>query len=97
MQFHGAAGTYFWDAVDELMINLEKPPACYRSLSGPKCPRECPQISQKFLSEIAPPMQAFSGKPPREKPQNAAADYCALWGFWCLSMANWVRYPLPLF
>ena len=26
------------------------------------------QISQKFLSEIAPPMQAFSGKPPREKP-----------------------------
>ena len=33
------------------------------------------QISQKFLSEIAPPMQAFSGKPPREKPQNAAADH----------------------
>ena len=32
------------------------------------------QISQKFLSETAPPMQAFSGKPPREKPQNAAAD-----------------------
>ena len=24
-------------------------------------------------------------------------DYCALWGFWCLNMANWVRYPLPLF
>ena len=20
-----------------------------------------------------------------------------LWGFWCLNMANWVRYPLPLF
>ena len=20
---------------------------------------------------------------------------CALWGFWCLNMANWVRYPLP--
>ena len=19
--------------------------------------------------------------------------YCALWGFWCLNMANWVRYP----
>ena len=34
------------------------------------------QISQKFLSEIAPPMQAFSGKPPREKPQNAAAEWC---------------------
>ena len=32
------------------------------------------QISQQFLSEIAPPMQAFSGKPPREKPQNAAAN-----------------------
>ena len=23
--------------------------------------------------------------------------YCALWGFWCLNMANRVRYPLPLF
>ena len=23
--------------------------------------------------------------------------YCALWGFWCLNMGNWVRYPLPLF
>ena len=23
--------------------------------------------------------------------------YCALWGCWCLNMANWVRYPLPLF
>ena len=22
--------------------------------------------------------------------------YCALWGFWCLNMANWVR-PLPFF
>ena len=33
------------------------------------------QISQHFLSEIAPPMQAFSGKPPREKPPNAAADF----------------------
>ena len=22
--------------------------------------------------------------------------YCALWGFWCLNMANWARYPLPL-
>ena len=32
------------------------------------------RISQQFPSEIAPPMQAFSGKPPREKPQNAAAD-----------------------
>ena len=23
--------------------------------------------------------------------------YCALWGSRCLNMANWVRYPLPLF
>ena len=22
---------------------------------------------------------------------------CALWGLWCLKMANWVRYPLPRF
>ena len=26
---------------------------------------------------------------------SAIPPYCALWGFWCLSMANWVRYPLP--
>ena len=25
------------------------------------------------------------------------SPYCALWGFWCLNMADWVRYPLPLF
>ena len=36
------------------------------------------QISQQFLSEIAPPMQAFSGEPPRKKPQNAAADIFGL-------------------
>ena len=28
---------------------------------------------------------------------NFRSLYCALWGFWCLNMANWVRYPLPLF
>ena len=28
---------------------------------------------------------------------SAIPPYCALWGFWCLNMANWVRYPLPLF
>ena len=22
---------------------------------------------------------------------------CALWGFWCLNMTNWVRHPRPLF
>ena len=22
---------------------------------------------------------------------------CALWGFWCPNMANWLRYPLPFF
>ena len=27
---------------------------------------------------------------------SAIPPYCALWGFWCLKMANWVRYPLPL-
>ena len=27
---------------------------------------------------------------------SAIPPYCALWGFWCLNMANWVRYPLPL-
>ena len=26
---------------------------------------------------------------------SAIPPYCALWGFWCLNMANWVRYPLP--
>ena len=33
---------------------------------------------------------------PREH-LTAIPPYCALWGFWCLNMANWVRYPLPLF
>ena len=28
---------------------------------------------------------------------SAIPPYCALWGSWCLNMANWVRYPLPLF
>ena len=26
---------------------------------------------------------------------SAIPPYCALLGFWCLNMANWVRYPLP--
>ena len=30
---------------------------------------------RNFFPEIAPPMQAFSGRPPREKPQNAAAEF----------------------
>ena len=28
---------------------------------------------------------------------SAMPPYCALWGLWCLNMANWVRYPLPFF
>ena len=28
---------------------------------------------------------------------SAITPYCARWGFWCLNMANCVRYPLPLF
>ena len=37
--------------------------------------------------------------PYRAIPQDYLSDtpYCALWGFWCLNMANWVGYPLPLF
>ena len=27
----------------------------------------------------------------------AIPPYCALWGFWCLNMANWVPYPVPIF
>ena len=38
------------------------------------------QISQKFLSETAPPMQALSGKPLCEKPQNAAAEFFVFFG-----------------
>ena len=29
---------------------------------------------RNFFQKLPPPMQAFSGKPPREKPQNAAAE-----------------------
>ena len=28
---------------------------------------------------------------------SAIPPYCVLWGFWCLNMANWVRYPPPPF
>ena len=28
---------------------------------------------------------------------SAILSYCALWGCWCINMADWVRYPLPLF
>ena len=40
----------------------------------------------------------LSGPVLRESPRDYLSDtpYCALWGFWCLNMANWVRYPLPL-
>ena len=47
-------------------------------------------LSQDVFSLVAPycaiPRDYLSDTP-----------YCALWGFWCLNMANWVRYPLPLF
>ena len=39
------------------------------------------------LPRIALSRETISAMPP----------YCALWGFWCLNMANWVRYPLPFF
>ena len=35
----------------------------------------------------------------RRLPRDYLSDtppYWALWGFWCLSMANWARYPLSL-
>ena len=33
--------------------------------------------------------------PLRVIPRDYLSD-TPLWGFWCLNMANWVRYPLPL-
>ena len=32
---------------------------------------------------------------PYRETVSAIPPYCALWGFWCLNMANWVRYPSP--
>ena len=32
----------------------------------------------------------------RRETISAIPPCCALWGFWCLNMAKWVRYPLPL-
>ena len=47
------------------------------------------------------PMSCFSTlvAPYCAIPRDYLSDtpFCALWGFWCLNMANWVRYPLPLF
>ena len=41
---------------------------------------------------------ALSGPVLHESPRDYLSDTplaCALWGSWCLNMANWVRYPLP--
>ena len=56
--------------------------------------------SRKIPGKI---LQKLYNKNPRhisaEGPGQHLSDtpYCALWGFWCLNMANSVRYPLPLF
>ena len=59
----------------------------------------------RFLFDIKAPfirVRQRSGKGVVRRngcPQGCFRDsyYCALWGFWCLNMANSVQYPLPLF
>ena len=53
-----------------------------------------------FRSLIKEPWNTALVAPYRAIPRDYLSDTplaCALWGFWCLNMANWVRYPLPLF
>ena len=44
-------------------------------------------VTSVAVMVLSAPSETISAIPP----------YCALWGFWCLNMANWVRYPVPLF
>ena len=59
----------------------------------------CFEFCCRFLGGIFPPI--FRASWPRiaryRETISAIPPYCALWSFWCLNMANWVRYPLPLF
>ena len=57
-----------------------------------------PEVSLRLHSAVN--LRQPSGPVSRESPRDYLSDTplaCALWGFWCLNMANWVRYPLPLF
>ena len=65
---------------------------------GPKIPR-CWEKKQTKSVIVTPflcvPLVAPYCASHRET-ISAIPPYCALWGFWCLNMANWVRSP-PLF
>ena len=59
-----------------------------------------PEDSSKwFLSVVVVYASSCLGVPVLRKTTRISQryPYCALWGFWCLNMANLVRYPLPLF
>ena len=53
--------------------------------------KSCPLAISCIFSHLVPLYCAI--------PRDYLSDtpYCALWGFECLNMANWVRYPLPPF
>ena len=60
---------------------------------------ECLLLGVAFMMFVLM-MLVLSGPVLRESPRDSLSDTpraCALWGFWCLNMAKWVRYPLPLF
>ena len=51
----------------------------------------------RLHNEIAPEKTLWPRIARYHETISAIPPYCALWGFWCLNMATWVRYPLPPF
>ena len=82
--------TFFEASRWQSRVQLQKGAAA-RSTKQPRThPKRVPVGSRRKCSKwprIARYRETISAIPP----------YCALWGFWCLNMANWVRYPLLLF
>ena len=66
-----------------------------------------PPLIGRSLNAVLPLENPLENSPSREGPFSVApycaiprdylsdTPYCTLWGFWCLNMANWVRYPPP--
>ena len=64
-----------------------------------KAKEEMDASTQKKWTATLSAIGALSGPVLRDTARlsQAIPPYCALWGFWCLNMANWVWYPLPPF
>ena len=50
------------------------------------------KVRAKKAGSLNPILQLVSGPVLRDT-SAITPPYCALWGFWCRNMTNWVRYP----